>query len=518
MSTTAADAVLEEIAEVTAVTPNGLAWVTIAVDPLHDEDVPNLTGFPDGANGRSNVQEVRQTVTINKPTTGLNAGAWDLHIIAFPHITKTEYFRGWAIQRAVAAGGNTAGDTPVFIADNIPTTGQYVTIGGVSCYANNVNDNKSNPFDNLTSIQQQNLVTNITPDVTFLAGNFRMIGCGYEVSSTGPELYKSGSVTCWRQPVASSPDSTVANLKTVSAAGTDVSSYTAPIVTYDFPPSNVLEASRIPNSKTWPAKEGVYQPMTLCTDALFSMNSIDTCVGYRGSTNSSVSTLQNAVFSAIGAGSVTVPGRSGATNYGNFQTTTPFPFGHCGSYFSGLNENDVLTITVIWYIERIPSDNQPDLLSLATPQAPYDPHAFEMYCKMIQHMPVAMPFRSNGFGDWFKDAVGTVVDTLGPVMSMVPGPVGNVAKAVTAASKLVKSFDDTNASPSPDNLNRNATEATAEEAIKEMEKVKRNTDATLPRPSVAQVVKKEKKKINKDINKIKKTVSAPPTNRKKKKN
>lgn len=506
MATTAADVVLDELTEITPLTQHGKSWMTVCIDPLHDFEVANVQGFPDGSGSRSVVQRIRQTVNISKPA-GLNTGPWDAHLIQFPHVNAVQYSKGYTLQR-VTLGGINRGDNPVFFSvGNINPSG---SVGGVCVYANNVNDNKNNPFDNTVGAPLLAACTTLSPDATFLKGNYRVISQGYEVSSVGPALYRSGSVTCWRQPSASTPDSLTYQMKNVALTGADVVVGVAPVVAYEYPPNSIAQAALIPNSKTWLAEDGVYQPSILNTDGLFSINSQDQGFVYRGADVIGNANLQYSIASFFSGSNVTIPGNSGSSSYFGLNTTSAFPFSHSGAYFSGLNENDVLCVTAIWYIERFPGANQSDLQTLASPSAVYDPTAFEMYSRMTEVMPVAMKFNANGFGDWFKDAIAIVTDTVAPVLSAMPGPLGAVAKGITAASKVVKTLTGSNDSPSPNTNNLESTDVPAQQAINELEKATKmnKTPASLPRSSGAPVQKtmrKIEKKENKLLKKIGKT-------------
>jgi len=71
------------------ISPAGLAWLTLAVDPWHDTAVTGLEGMPDQGIGKSVSFQVVQEVSISKgssPTT-LPAGNWSCRIGTLPILT-----------------------------------------------------------------------------------------------------------------------------------------------------------------------------------------------------------------------------------------------------------------------------------------------------------------------------------------------------------------------------------------------------------------------------------------------
>jgi len=68
--------------------------------------------------------------------------------------------------------------------------------------------------------------------------------------------------------------------------------------------------------------------------------------------------------------------------------------------------------------------------------------ALDLYSEIVREMPVGVPQRMNGLGEWFGDAVSSAVDFIAPVASAIPLPfaqsigaglkvVGNIAKQIS---------------------------------------------------------------------------------------
>jgi len=108
-------------------------------------------------------------------------------------------------------------------------------------------------------------------------------------------------------------------------------------------------------------------------------------------------------------------------------------FNIAGAYFSGLSNSTTLTVNIIHYFERFPSIDIPsdvNLVVLAKPSCRYDPKALELYSAVIRHMPVGVPQRFNGLGDWFREAVQTAKDIVSPVLSAIPHPIAMMGAGV----------------------------------------------------------------------------------------
>jgi len=110
-------------------------------------------------------------------------------------------------------------------------------------------------------------------------------------------------------------------------------------------------------------------------------------------------------------------------------------FNHAGAYFTGLSATTTLQLNVIYYIERFPSQQDSDLVVLATNSSRKDCVAMDLYSEIIREMPVGVPQKMNGLGQWFADAVSSAVDFVSPVLSAIPHP---IAQGAAMAAKTVK--------------------------------------------------------------------------------
>jgi len=53
----------------------------------------------------------------------------------------------------------------------------------------------------------------------------------------------------------------------------------------------------------------------------------------------------------------------------------------------------------------------------------------ELYSEVIRQMPVGVPQKMNGLGEWFSDAVSAASDFISPVLSAIPHPIAQGASA-----------------------------------------------------------------------------------------
>jgi len=137
----------------------------------------------------------------------------------------------------------------------------------------------------------------------------------------------------------------------------------------------------------------------------------------------------------------------------NFQ-----PFNHSGAYFTGLSNSTTLQLNATYYIERFPSQQDSALVVLARNSCHGDHIALDLYSEIIKEMPVGVPQRMNGMGEWFADAVSSATDFIAPVLSAIPIPmaqtvgaglkvVGNVAKNYNKSESVGSTYTPSGAIP-----------------------------------------------------------------------
>jgi hypothetical protein len=391
-SVVAADRKLERLAREEFLTADGKNWLVLATDPFHDERVVP-TGFPDVNTTGSVVQTVSKTVTVSN-TTGTSTGAWDAHIVLWPTpLTYSEEAYQDPIVGSVAfpylikstdydvAPNNFGGLTAQVVPTGTPTISFALAPGAQSSF---------------------NL------DLTgFASGIYRVVGMGVEVHDTTAELYKQGSVTCYRisNPTPLNSSQTTGFIASGTVASPGPVHETIPVKFIGTPPTTVQEAKLVPDSKQWEAKKGAYAVATLSTVENPPVVLKNELVGFPDF-NGLYVYGQPVVALTVNSNLYTAPHRNNL-----------LPFNTTGLYFTGLHASFSLTVNVVWYVEKFPTLNDQQLLVLTKPSPAFDQMALDIYSGTMSRMPVAVPVNMNPLGEWFEDVVNDVAGFAAPALA-----------------------------------------------------------------------------------------------------
>jgi hypothetical protein len=239
----------------------------------------------------------------------------------------------------------------------------------------------------------------------------------------------AGSITAYRCP----------STQTNSFIGRQYGA--GPTATFEFcplkfaalPPGTQSQAALFPNSRTWQASQGLYQV------AVFNSTNnpfVSPTPGVCG--------LIDAPTSAQLAGDLD---RIAYLSNGSFITNTTAAFASSQHLYPIDVSGCVITntsgtlqtyqLTVKYYIERIPTQSDPDLLVLTRDPTPYDPIVLEIYSRAMNQLPVGVTVGENPLGEWFEDVMGVVaaaLPALGTFLTPVLGPVSAAAGASLGAA------------------------------------------------------------------------------------
>jgi len=419
-------------------TEQGKQWLIAAVDPFHDTPV-QCVGYPDVNEAASVVQVVKMSQGLVAPSD-LAGANWDCHIHQFPWMQPSfEQAGNWSNttnnDQSTGYGSFLLGTGPTQPGGGSNTTSPAFGGLAVSYAASGTN----------TFVWQSPTAHNSVPFATqlqpYLVGEYRIIGMGFEVINTTSELNIQGLVTCYRQPMMSIDASKSVLVSTgaqlTGSNGNFKFSFPDVAVTAN-PPALATSALLLDGSKQWKAKEGCYVVSTLNSDEIPAgvNNTTPICLtdpadGYPNANNfrwgmvvpinpPSASWLQQTF--ALAAGTETI---------GAFPTGSSFmsAFNHSGAFFSGLSPTTTLQLNAIYYIERFPTQLDSDLVVLAKHSCRADCIARELYSEIIREMPVGVPQRMNGLGEWFSDAVSSAANFISPVLSAIPHPMAQAAGA-----------------------------------------------------------------------------------------
>lgn len=407
----------------------GKDWLLMSLDPFPDKE-HTICGMPDGAAGRSIVQQYNQTLTITKPP-GLAAGAlWDCHVAFIPDLldpvsaaapdTVDRSFTGVMVLDDGSQIGETANPFPwraPLAIVSVPT--------GV----------KSFPVVQTDIFDPATMRIDGFDMTGYLGPQSRVIGGGFEVENTTAELTVSGGVSYYTVPTE--------NVKVDTAytgrnAGTNFPSIRT-LTSSRTPPPTVAACMSVPGSIRRKAKDGAYIPLRQS----------------KGQSNPPIDPQRSSrVFmsSAPYATAITQPVAGFGTTTNNWITIAalqpvpelsyaqPIPFDNSGAYFSGLSDTTSLDVTLRLFIEVFPTTSTQVLVSTTNPAPPEDPVAIELYSRVARDLPPGVEVKYNANGGWFQGlmkTIGSIAPTIGSALGTVIPGAGLIGKGVGTAAELL---------------------------------------------------------------------------------
>jgi hypothetical protein len=377
-------------------------WFILATDPFHDYEVP-IAGLPDRYSEATAVRYIKMGHTITKPAGLLPGETWSANIATLPlnHTLSSSHVKSFFADRAdyidmeTSPAAFTMGTINVSTSkDNIlqyPST--EVTVGA---------------FDAADPLGTREYHSFSGTDGEGLSSMSRLIAGGFEVHNDTAELYKSGSVTTYTMPQ---------KLTRPAIAGTFVRSSldTGPASIRrgrGLPPS-AYHARQLRNSHTFSASQGCLVPFRMELDSedmdFQPINSGLYAFPFADGDLPTGGIVSNAILQH-GTNNATLMVRGAA-----IETS--------GAFFTGLHESTVLTLTMKFYVEVAPTFANPDLLSLCSPPAQYDPMVLRCYDHCVRQMKAGVPVSFNDAGEWWRMILKTL-------RSAVPSVVSTGLKAI----------------------------------------------------------------------------------------
>jgi hypothetical protein len=400
-----ADKFLESLVDRKVLTPAGLQWLRIALDPFHDLVTDPCT-YPDGRNTISVPETVTQEIVVKKPAS-LAAGNWTAHIFTLPIL-----FNGLIDPTGIvtiAPGTQMNGWLPVVA----PTAAAY-NVGTVNVHA--ALDGTALGIFSLTNTTY--VGSSVFPASFFTGG--RLVSLGFEVHNTTAKLNLQGTCCHYRIPMYD----TTETLNACSIAGAQ---YNTSLTAHELPqfPGSPSTATQLLGTQKWEAAHGNYT--TIPQNSIINPPRCPASEGmyfYDPTANRYLSQcVVNPTF-VVGAG---------AYGYQDQIFTTT---GICGSFYYGLSDSTTLTITSKMTVERFASLQvaaEAELVRLSKACPPRDQVALDIYSAAIAGLPVSVVVAENSFGDWFIDVAKQVISSAAPLIGMIPHP---AAKAIAAAAPL----------------------------------------------------------------------------------
>lgn len=378
---------LANIASRTGITPCGKDWLIAALDPLHDNQLHNLAGYPDVVTAPSLIRIVKQTMPLSAPPG--QATPWSGALYVWPWLNPT------TLHTTFTKGANTLDKDYSATGYNFENVHWYRHSGGGAHINFSVNSGGG-----------------LSMPTGYLGGTGRLIGMGLEVINETAEVYQQGNVVTFRS------QQTEPELVTWYDLQNDVDDSVAQCfsaMTVQCPPTDSASAMLLPGSRSWEAANGCYMVVPFQGDNKPTMPQpvgiilpVDTVEFQAGENNADL-----AVYT-------TVP-----NNFveGGLKFMKTAPINMVGAIFENLSPQTALQLNVVWYYENFPVASS-DLISLAKPSCSKDSVALQAYAEVLNSLPIAVPSSWNSAGDWFADVVDAVKNYGSKVGEMIGGAPG----------------------------------------------------------------------------------------------
>ena len=412
-------------------TESGKNWLIQILDPYHDRPFVK-TGWPANNTRPSLVRQVKQSISVSATSGGGAAPAnpWDLHIAWLPVMNAYNYSPSKTRMNNTAtvdfSNGSRSDNVGGLIARGVFSTGADVVWMAIPGSTTNLGQ--------------------ISIDPQYLTGDSRLVGVGWEVTDTSAEINKQGSLCVYSYPQKQRIETYSIFADSPPAGTIDFSIFEVCRIT--LPPTNLKQAMLLPDSKIWEAKWGAYMVPTFQ-----DMNNIP---GEPSTVEPLLEAYTSNPNATPGAGFTDkfyipfVPsGPSQVSGTVTFGTRASgmykiAPTNTNGVVLSGLNPQSTFTLSLVYYIETIPSGNDPSLVVLTQPPPPFDPVALEIYSRVSAKLPPGVFVGENDAGEWFWNVVGDIANVLHPVVKAIPqtafladtvNSVGNAARQNATRNK-----------------------------------------------------------------------------------
>jgi len=396
---------LTSLASEGKITPTGKDWLIAALDPFHDNQLSNLEGWPDVECGASVVRQIKKSVQLSVPVTVAPGANWDAHIVIWPMLEHA------AMNQSLDRINN------FYVGPQIPVPVSAL-VGGVQAYGMPTGAN----LDIMQNAGSTATIGQIALDPVYTKGAGRLVGMGVEIHNTTAELTRQGACCVYRQ-MANARDPSSFTGQALGATPY-IQNFTAPTLRY--PPQNTEEAMLIQGSRQWTAEEGAYQVVAFCADEnpAYPISTSAVVISSPGADDEEGDVNTMPIYVPL-AQPVSPAGHS----HSMVRPIRVHPIHQSGIILTGLSNTSTLTMNVNYFYESFPGQSDPGTLALAKPSAKYDPCALEIYSRVLQSLPVGVPVRENGLGDWFFDAASKAAKYIGPVLAALPHPIAKGAGA-----------------------------------------------------------------------------------------
>lgn len=374
------------------ITQETMDQIAMVTDPYHDKNL-RLSGYPDGLSVTSTLRRQAGQTTISCPfplTAGLS---WDFLVFTTPMHYKTP------MQRRQSQG----------VANGLfGSSIMRLMVGPV-----NVLYRLYDKDGNMTNWQ----VTPLGDDLDNQSmGPTRTVALAYELHNTTAEIYKSGSLTSYRNNVECDRVDLMMNSQVM-----DIPISLTRLLTL----SPTLErVQMLPNCRTWEASDGVYSVSLPTPDNPYCSSSFQNICIYNGLE------IEDDIWCFSTDRETTMPCWSKLSTTGTLSSKIT-------------NVHQTFTLDYRQVLEIAPIIGSP-LLAYATTSPARNPVFLELYEKIFNSLECAVPVHYNSAGEWFRRISRLVKEHLPTVISILPpsyrGPANALLPLVNKlADKIARS-------------------------------------------------------------------------------
>jgi len=433
------------IARNSSVGLSGQQWLEQVCDPFPDDDQGTLIGMPDENQAQTVVMKVRQGFTLARPTSIPSTSQWDV-LIFFDGNLRVGGDNAAAGRLSSEPRSAIAGEFSYQVETGASISPGFYPMQPLTAYAAPTGTSMF-PIMSALPWTESNADRFFGLNVEqYLQNRSRLIGGAVEIHDTTPELYKSGSITI--ADVTSTVDRVVWPYKD---DGTNV---VIPVgsIRFNAPPATLAQATLLPGSRTWGAKEGCYAVLKMSkVENPFVPNEM--CVPCWSDSYPALpqtSYPPGSVVLGPSTAGVVVPPIIDYTTYSGVNIATyygapalPAPFDIKCIFLSGLDPNATFRVNFNVLLEVAPDLENQQLLVLAKAAPPLDLAALEIYSKIVSELPCGVPVCENASGEWFRKVLGFLERAASPIgktlgMLGVPGAtlVGDLVSKGAGAGKV----------------------------------------------------------------------------------
>jgi hypothetical protein len=407
------------------ISPEGRDWLKMSIDTFHDLQ-HDLSGYPDSDGSLTVVQKYTSSSNQSAPEGVGDTDTWSMLVFNMSYVDTS--FTESGLFPNVMDPYFTDNQGTVFQQEELDFAGSMAAGPLVIAKMKDVAGARFFPAGSGTpwTGTAESTALRALP-VGSSRKRSRIIGQAFEVHNTTADVYKQGAVTSGMFPQTNTND--VALYEERTEAGAVQCASVMNMLRIVCPPANVEEAMEYPNALKWGAEDGVYAHITF--------NGVENPMR-RPESRVLVMDCIDAAGPMCMVASFEDHASLGPIDQVNSCIQSVFANTNCTfSLFSGLSAQTSLEVVHRCYTEMAPRSCDA-FLPLATPSAPYDVRALQLYAAIVNEIPIACKVHDNASGDFARTVAHVLTGILAkvsPIVGTFLTPiVGPEAAAIGAAA------------------------------------------------------------------------------------